>query len=244
MITLLMPVRVEGNKSHNIERLFDSMAMQTNHPENLEVLIKYDDDDSLFQEWWADDYGEKSKYPFKTKCYSGPRGNGYYDLHLYCTYLMQFVNPRTNIIGWCADDFKLRIKGWDDIISNAAKGKTLFIIHGKKYDYDISDLSHAPVDEAPFWSKELLYTIGFWPVFATDAWTLVLEYYLQKNHGVDITTCFYDHLYERFVDTRIDGCEGPRWNNERKRVFEFMDGEYFRTIVQHQAANIVRRMKG
>ena len=59
-------------------------------------------------------------------------------------------------------------------------------------------------DESPFWSKKLIHLCQCnWWIYATDAWTTALTYYLEQG-GVDITTLTHIGLFKRNFNADID----------------------------------------
>lgn len=228
--------------------------MSSNY-ENFEVLIKFDNDDKKVRRILP----TLDNYPFKIKHIIEPRGRGYIDLHVFYNRLFSLVDERSVVIGAMADDFEIVHKGWDEAVSNLVKNSPhedeIFIIHGRSHppisrqnyeeenfylDFDIDDLEDlAIIDEAPFWSKKLLYLCGgLGHVSFTDAWTLCLEYYLFRNFNINRTLFTKQPIAYRKVHDEIDQPIGSRWWSDRAFNFTFIRSSFYKSLVEHQALNI------
>jgi len=111
-------------------------------------------------------------------------------------------------------------------------------------DYDIDRVDDlAIIDEAPLWSRKLLDICGgFGHLSFTDAWTLMLEYYLYHRCGLDRTIFLDQPIITRVLNDEID--KGPgRWYTSRAENFAFAKGNFYKTQVEHQALNIYAYIK-
>ena len=255
MISILVTSRIEGNVNHRLEILLDSLKVSTNHPDQLEVLIKYDNDDYAAQ-------GEalriiNAKYPFRILCEDGPRGRGYIDIHNGYNQLLSSVNPNTNGIIAMADDFTCN-GGWDDALMKAIEGAgEYFIVHQRPHPrnlipsyqgpmFDMSnDMFEAEdlhiIDEAPAWSPALIKAVKHFPVSFTDAWTLCLEYVLYHDHQINVTK-FLPELFINRTTCEVDQPGDARWNGDRKTNFDYIKSSGFRRVVMNQAEEIACRL--
>jgi hypothetical protein len=97
----------------------------------------------------------------------------------------------------------------------------------------------AVVDEGPFWSRKLLEICGgLGHVSFTDAWTLVIQWYLYQNHGLNRTRFLEQPLVYRVLDAGVDSPEADRWDTDRRINFEFIASEFYHTMVKNQARNV------
>lgn len=265
MISILITSRVEGNVNHNLKRLLDSLHQFTSHPSEIEVLVKYDDDDPhAYKE--ANEI-INARYPFRIACETGKRGRGYIDIHHGYNQLFKIVSPKSKIICAMADDFTVNAR-WDDAVYKAIEGAgDYFIIHQRphpraKWDDKLGILSPGEeafcmsddmfnaenlhiIDEAPLWSikllnkaKEALNAEGLvFPVSFTDAWTVCLEHVLWTGYGINITRFMPNIFINRFT-CEVDQPEDTRWNTDRKENFSFINSPKFRGQVSAQAMEI------
>lgn len=262
MISILVNSRIEGNVNHSLHKFLDSISEFTSKPSEIEVLIKYDNDD-------AKAYAQgleiiNAKYPFKILCESGPRGRGYIDIHHGYNQLLPSVSPKSRVICAMADDFTVNAR-WDDAVHNEIEDAgDLFIVHQRphpriKWDDKIGILSpgESPfcmsddmfdsenmhiIDEAPMWSPTLLRSayVGkmmTFPVSFTDAWTICLEHVLWVDHQINITK-FLPELFINRKTCSVDEPGNERWNTDRKINFEYIKSAKFRGYVLAQAREI------
>lgn len=255
-IAILVNSRVQGNSNSNLKGLLQSLEMNTACPDNIEVHVKYDDDDSSAQEIVT------TKFP--TNYDFGPRGRGYIDIHNGYNQLMRQISPSVELVGAMADDFLVE-PGWDNALMEIMIKKEptdIYLIHQRPHppseraDYLTNTFSLGAfpiidkmedlfiVDEAPFWSRELL-DISIWlgaGLSFTDGWTIALEYVLWQTFKTRITE-FTDKCYIKRVLGENDYQNSLRWNTDRKINFEYVKSDYFKNMVTRQATNIYRALK-
>jgi hypothetical protein len=180
MISIIVTSRVLGNVNHNIKELVRSLAEHSQQPEEVELLVKFDNDDDAAYEVNASLLSRTLPFRIKTCC--GDRGRGYIDIHHGYNQLLSMVNPRCQIVIAMADDFTVE-RDWDAALRSAATGGgDYFIIHHRphplpkrrflKYRSETwepkfnleTNMFHGEnlyiVDEAPAWSFKLLSACG------------------------------------------------------------------------------------
>ena len=258
-ISIIVNCRVEGNKNCGLDELLMSIQRNTIHPELVEVLIKFDTDDqeaSQVVEWITSQI-----FKFSLAYIIEPRGRGYIDIHHGYNRLLQHINKDTLLVGAMGDDF-LVLPGWDvalmDIV-NARASDDIYIIHQRPHppsrrldiesnrfsmDFPMFDRMEELfiVDEAPFWSRELLNTITWLGggLSFTDGWTLCLEHALWHYHRRNITHFTKETIVKRVLG-EVDMPNTERWIGDRKTNFDYMRSPYFRAIVENQARNVANR---
>jgi MoaA/NifB/PqqE/SkfB family radical SAM enzyme len=95
------------------------------------------------------------------------------------------------------------------------------------------------IDEGPFWSRKLLEICGgLGHVSFTDAWTICLEWYLYHNHGLKRTNFLKEPVIHRTLHENIDTEKSERWSTDRLYNFDFIQGDFYRSMVKNQARNI------
>lgn len=102
MISVLFCSRVKDNPASNLPRLLDSAVVQLSPQERdqIEFLIKYDDDDDLRP---ADSFF--AGYPLQIRRFVWSRGEGRHYLHHAQEYLFAQRDPRSRFCLMTADDF-------------------------------------------------------------------------------------------------------------------------------------------
>jgi hypothetical protein len=204
-------------------------------PEDIELIIKCDDDD---------DEIVLPQSRISIQKFITPRGKGYGDLHIGYHQGLQYMSDNSNIIGAVADDFICVLRGWDRLVNEAVSDAgDMFIVHGRKNTIplhpDLSNIKDVIIDEAPLWSRKLIFTTGCnWIVSFTDAWTLCLERMLQ-NRGIDITY-YMPKMFHRHINPETDWKGTDRWETVRKDNFNIIGGSYFTELINSQADNIKR----
>lgn len=260
MISILVTSRVQGNINHGLEKLLDSIATKSWRPQDVEVLIKFDDDDT--ESLAVKDQITNTIYPFHLLFVNGPRERGYIDIHKGYNQLLWHANPETKVIGAMADDFTVEPE-WDLAILETVKGAgDYFIIHQRPHPpnnikerhdaeenkffmgYDMFDAEDLHViDEAPFWSPALLSAVSpfkstnAFPISFTDAWTLCLEYVLWTDHQINITKFLPKVLINR-TTCEIDQPGNERWHTDRRINFDKIKSKQFRKYVMDQANGV------
>jgi len=239
-ISLLIASRIEGNKNHNLELLLDDLRAKCSDLENFEVLIKFDDDDDLL--CYIDEFDAFLNLSgIKCKVLVSPRGRGYADVHKGYSELMQLVSPSSFIIGAIADDFRVITQDWDKILIDTSGHRDLFIIHPHKTNenVNIDNLIDTIHDESSFWSKQLIYLCQCqWWIYATDAWTTALEYWLSY-YRTNYTLLTHISMFQRKFNGAIDTHENTERWKVRDETFKFTRSPFFKEMVRLQAVNIV-----
>jgi len=257
--SIIVTSRVQGNKNHRLPILLDTLKENTREINDIEVLIKYDDDDEHAHDLYHRIYGSAwEKYPFKMKQIFGKRGRGYIDIHKGYNSLLKFVSNETKIIVAMADDFTVE-KDWDIKMDDCVKDAgDYFIIHQRphppitrpNFSHEKFDVSYNPfysedlhiIDEAPAWSKALIDAVKDFPLSFTDAWTLCVERVLWFKHDIRLTR-FTDGLIINRYTSEVDQPENDRWNTDRKTNFDYMKTQEFRNIIEEQSQRIAEAMK-
>ena len=241
-ISLLVCSRIEGNENHGLKNLLDDLSAKSSNKDNFEILIKFDEDDIAADPSWR---ALLSDYDLNIKKIITPRGKGYADVHKGYTQLMPYVAESSNIIGAVADDFRVITEGWDQILINTAAAREYFIIHSHKpnENVNIDNLIDTIHDESSFWSKKVIYACQCqWWVYATDAWTTALEYYLSK-HCVKLALLTHATLFQRHFNNKIDTYENKERWAVRDTAFKFTQSKFFKDMVRLQAQNITLQFR-
>jgi len=220
--------------------------MSSNY-ENFELLVKFDSDDKGVRKVLP----KLDTYPFKVKYLIEPRGRGYVDLHVFFNRLFPMIDDRSVVLGNMGDDFEIIQEGWDEIVLSKTNifPDQIYIIHDYReayeeqrfyQDFDINTIGGPIIfDEASLWSRKLLEICnGFGHVSFTDAWTVMLEYYLFHRCGINRTIFLEKPLVKRRSKAQVDGQSALRWWTERASNFDFIRSPFYKTLVEQQAVNL------
>lgn len=262
MISLIVCSRISGNKNSQLDELISSLVEHTRKPENVELLIKFDNDDDTFG---AIQWIQGEQVPFAVRFINGPREDGYTSIHHGYSALLKIANEKSRIVGAVADDMKCIMPGWDLLLEKKTAMEDFFFVHGRPHpltaypkglnpslrtidntpepfnvSYTIEKMADLYViDEAPFWSRHLLRACGDdFLVSFTDCWTLALEKVLFDNHAMNITR-FTPMLFSRKVNKDIDTVLNThRWFAEREKNFKYIASKAFASRLSDQAASV------
>jgi hypothetical protein len=160
-------------------------------------------------------------------------------------------------MGAFADDFVVTQPNWDTTVlaETTHFEDDIYMIHQRPHPcfyrphfneqpfYPHYNLDHmdalAIIDEGPFWSRKLLEICGgLGHVSFTDAWSLVIQWYLYADHGLNRTRFLDQPQVYRVLHDEVDTRESDRWDTDRRINFEFIASDFYRTMVQNQARNV------
>ena len=79
---------------------------------------------------------------------------------------------------------------------------------------------------------------GLGHVSFTDAWSLVIQWYLYEDHGLNRTRFLDQPQIYRVLHDEVDTRESDRWDTDRRINFDFIASDFYRTMVQNQARNV------
>ena len=258
MISLLITSRIEGNPNWGLPNLLQSLVDYSADHNNFEVLVKFDTCDPKVPDYLP----QLKNYPFAVKHIIEPRGRGYIDIHIGYTRTMMLADDRSTVMGAFADDFVVTQSNWDTTVlaETTHFEDDIYIIHQRPHPcfyrphfqkqpfyphFNLDQIDElAIVDEGPFWSRKLLEICGgLGHVSFTDAWTLVIQWYLYQNHGLNRTRFLEQPLVYRVLDAGVDSPEADRWDTDRRINFDFIASDFYRTMVQNQARNVAMNIQ-
>jgi len=253
MISLLITSRIDDNPNWGLPNLLQSLVDYSTDYDNFEVVVKFDTCDSKV----AGYVPQLKKYPFAVKHIVEPRGRGYTDIHIGYTRAMRLADDRSFLMGAFADDFVVTQPNWDTTVlaETGHFDDDIYMIHQRPHPcfyrpkfneepfYPHFSLDHmdelAVIDEGPFWSRKMLEICGgLGHVSFTDAWSLVIQWYLYEDHGLNRTRFLKQPQVYRVLHDEVDTREADRWDTDRRTNFEFIAGDFYRTMVQNQARNL------
>ena len=253
MISLLITSRIESNPNWGLPNLLQSLVDYSADHNNFEVLVKFDTCDPEVPAYLP----QLEQYPFAVKHIVEPRGRGYIDIHIGYTRAMMLADDRSIVMGAFADDFVVIQPNWDTTVlaETTHFEDDIYMIHQRPHPcfyrphfqdqpfYPHFNLDHvdelAIVDEGPFWSRKLLEICGgLGHVSFTDVWSLVIQWYLYQNHGLNRTRFLDQPQVYRVLHDEVDTREAKRWDTDRRINFDFIASDFYRTMVKNQARNV------
>lgn len=242
MITFILTSRVKGSEDSNIELLLDS-AQACCKPENIEFIIKYDDDDDVRPQG-----SFFVKYPFQTKIQSWSRGEGRHSIHLDHMYLFSLRDRRSRFVMICSDDFTFYRKGFDeDILS--IQDDYCFVGYSRPPMEAVSNNKwrEGPCMDAwkhnggvclPCFSTktaEVLQNFGWQP--NADNWQTLLNILMYNDYGLDL----WKTVQPFYVRNPSDGTSGygKSFNRMTMDGSRNPDNDYYYDLVKQQAKNLM-----
>ena len=245
MITIILCCRIDGNINSNLPFLLDSINKTISDPDNIEILLKFDDDDKDAPD--CIQLISSRNYPFLISHVITPRGQGYYDLHKSNNDAFMRSSISSKLYWAISDDVEFKVNDWDKIIFSAYEEgikkfgtKKLFVLHqddvfiGRNLEYnEVLERNEA----WPIWTSEWLETIGsIGMTVATDAWTSCIEATLSTQYGLDPRVILPTKLIYRSVSK--EDMTGYRWDVQRRKIIADLKSPRLRKIIEAQAENI------
>ena len=247
MISVIFCSRVKGNPDSNVRRLLDSVVAHTTpqEREQLEFLIKYDDDDD---ERPPD--GFFASYPLRIRTFCWSRGEGRHGLHHVQEYLFAQRDPRARFCLMTADDFYFVRCGW---VSEILSVRDEFCIIGRNRP---NIESYAGVYEQEQQIRKWVVAFGpLAPVVSVrlievcqnfgwqsnvDSWLMGLSVVLYDLYGVAIWRDM-PLFYERGGGPGLG--DTPTYNNMELTYLQGPHNKYWFELVRRQAHNLYLNMR-
>jgi len=186
------------NRVKYLENLLYSLITKTKNLQDIEVLINYDDDDSV-----SDDFAQ-NKFNLNIKFFRNPRP---YSLH--STINLMAKQAKGQYLIGVNDDIEFITKDWDDIIlkkidsfktNNYIKDD---IIYCKTSCTSVDHDANLPYGSCPIVSKEAVDTIG---LFLYEEFrglggdSSIYRVYAAVDRVVDVSEVWFDHLMHNTLE--------------------------------------------
>ncbi|MDB5313390.1 MAG: hypothetical protein JWO38_7592 [Gemmataceae bacterium] len=251
MISVIFCSRVKDNPDSNVGRLLDSMVANTTpeEQEQVEFLIKYDDDDEH-----RPAAGAFANYPFPVRTFAWSRGEGRHALHHAQEYMFTQRDPRSRFLLMTADDFYFTRPGF---VSEILNTRDEFCILGYKRP-PIEAYARRYEQEAMI--RDWVVSFGCWsPVVSVrlievcqnfgwqanvDSWLMGLSVVLYDMYGIVLwhtVPSFYERggSYERPASVGT----APTYNNMELTNNKGPENKYWFELVRRQARNVYLNMR-
>lgn len=248
MLSILFCSRVKDNPASDLPRLLDTAVecMTPREREQVEFLIKYDDDDDQrpSEDWFA-------RYPFRIRTFVWSRGEGRHGLHHAQEYLFAQRDPRSRFLLMTADDFHFTRPGF---VSEILELRDEFCILGYRRP-DIEAYANAGYEREDL-IRQWAISFGEWsPVITTrlievcqnfgwqsnvDSWLMALSLALYDLYKIVIW-----RKHEPFY-VRTGGYgpgDTPTYNNMELTGKIGPYNKYWFELVRHQARNLYLNME-
>jgi hypothetical protein len=246
MISVIFCSRVMGNPDSNVKRLLDSALkyIAPHEREQVEFLIKYDDDDDdrPTDEFFA-------QYPFKIRTFVYSRGEGRHSLHNVQEYLFTQRDPRSRFLLMTADDFYFTRPGF---VTEILQRKEEFCIIGRnrppiegwagRYEQEsmIRDWVVSFGGLSPVISVRLIEVAqNFGWQSNVDSWLMGLSVVLYDMYAIVIWQQMQP-FYERGGGPGLG--DTPTYNNMELTGMHGPDNKYWFELVRRQARNVYLNM--
>lgn len=219
-ISMMLLVRID-EKFHNFVRFFQSVIDCVDDPKNIEILVKFDDDQDISKA--LEVIEEFKNKGLEIKYIVTPRGKGFQYLCYFLLDLMFISNRESKLFVMQSIDFHYIKKGFDTIMIEASKkyDDEIFVIHSNfKFSAktEVIDINQAAqiVDPYPFWSRkwlEIQSVFGYNSFM--DGYTSIVEYFLLTEYGIDRRVDLSEH---KLVEETDNGgfVDSPYWQGPRK----------------------------
>ncbi len=250
-ISLLLSVRITEEKFSNYIRFFQSIYECADDLGNLEVLVKFDDDQDLTKALAViEDYKQKG---MKIKHLVMPRGKGYAYFSYFMLDLTFISDPESKAFCALTIDFNFIKKGFDTLwIAEFDRYEDgFFVIHQKQCSSlltDVTDLNRSfqHVDNAPVVSRKWIETQGTYGYNSScDGYIGMVEYFLFKEYGID-RRIDLSHLHST-EETDKSSVDSDYWQGPRRKAMEMnmhtQTVAYARQAARNLAFNITNSWK-
>jgi len=247
LISVLFCSRVKNNPDSNVKRLLDTAVAHTTPQERdqIEFLIKYDDDDHQRppDEFFAG-------YPFSIRTFTWSRGEGRHYLHHAQEYLFTQRNLRSRFLLMTADDFYFMRSGF---VSEILSIKDEFCIIGRNRP-PIEAWSGIYENETAIRQWVVSFG-GLSPVISTRLIEVCQNFGWQSNvdswlMGLSVVLCdMYEIVLWRSMEQFYERGGGPglgdtpTYNNLELTGIHGPENKYWFELLRRQARNLYLNMK-
>lgn len=193
MISLLLPSR---GRPHNLERLAKSATETADRPDEVELVVFIDEDDTSYDGW---------AFPSQVKIYTTPRTimSKYWNL--------AYERATGPIYMQCADDVIFQTPGWDTRVKEAFEHypDKIVMVYGddgdpnKEKDYGTHGFLHQN------WVDVVGYFVP--PYFSSDFSDTWLNYVADKIGRKVKIDIFTEHMHPAFGKGEIDLTHAERY---------------------------------
>ena len=242
-ISFIFTCRLEDGREGLLSRYFESLIEHCDNPRNIEVIIKFDDDQDISEaKKVIDHFADR----ITIKHVVTPRGQGYKHLCYFYTELLFLVDTNSQLISVHSIDLVFTKKGFDTILLEAAKKSDdgIFVLHAisnLSFIYDIKSVNDAiqRPDNFPLWSRRWIEIQGhFGYNSSTDGWSQLTEFFLFTEHGIDRRVDLTGHNLFKEMDNVDRGVNSKYWEIKRREAMEHHLSQQNIELAQQNARNL------
>lgn len=246
MLSIIFSSRIKDNPDGNIKRFLDSLVDCGGNQDNVEVILKFDeDDDQVPPKTFFDNY------PFNIKVHQWSRGEGRHSIHLDHFYLFAQHNPRSKFVMLGSDDFTFNRFGFiDDILSiedefafvGYARPRMELYAPNWKEERVMNVWKHNEGVSLPCMSTRTLEVLQNWGWQSNgDNWVTLLVILMYANYQMDL----WKSVIPFYVRNPTDGTSSykPCFNNMEIGGNKNPQNEYYFDLVAQQAHNLYLNIK-
>jgi hypothetical protein len=180
----LVSFHLASNRPDNFVGLLDNLEAKTRDPQQVEILVKIDDEDAAMQ---AVVLEQAKTRPFAVKFICGPRGKGFEDIWMSYNKLLPLAHPEAYFFCLLNDELRVNQVGWDE---NLKRYVGLFPDHifrlrtthlRLRNYFDFWECGYAP-DSYAFITQRWFAVSGDWnPCAGPDTCQQFIAYHLWRS---------------------------------------------------------------
>lgn len=225
LISVLLPTR---KRVAMVEASLSSLLDRTRHPEQIEILLAYDDDDDQSHEYFNSDRWSEfiGKWPVKHRIYQVPRW-GYRALHRYINMLAN--ESRGKWIFFWSDDPLMETDNWDDHVR--ANEDFVGLLH--------IAASNAPMNCSilPLFHRQWIELFGcVSPINHADSWMSDICWNAKARRVIPVTV-----FHDRFEDSGNNRDE--TYEDKRRAIATDSSKDYHTPESKNMRAEWAQRLR-
>jgi len=222
----------------------ESLSKACDDLKNIELLIKFDDDQDIKE---ALEIIDENKSIIDIKYIVTPRGKGYQDLPNFYLDLFFKLNPNCKIITVHSIDLFFNKRGFDTVLIDSVKNYEdgIFVVHPcitPSFKSKVTTINDAVqwVDGFPAWSRKWLEIQGrFGHNALTDGWTQLTEFFLFNEFGIDRRIDISHHNFFSEIDNVDRSVKSQYWQVKRREAIEHHLSKTNIDLARQNAKNIM-----
>jgi hypothetical protein len=229
-ISVLLPTR---GRTKALETSVMSLLSRCHHPQRMELLLAFDDDDKESSQWFIDELSDKiTDQGGRYSCWEVPRF-GYIRLNQYVNYLAE--HARGQWMMFWNDDAIMESSHWDDVITQ---------YHGQFRVLRMPTHREHPYAIFPIVPRQWFDTFGYIsPHQISDAWVSQIAYLLDimqtvpiavKHDRHDLTGNNKDSTYDQRIMLEGRPSDPRDFNHVTWRNRRLQDANKIATMLEHQ----------
>lgn len=178
---VFISLQLASNNPENLLRLFDNVEERADRPEQVEVLVKVDEEDAAMVALMEQ---EATRRRFSLKYLVSPRGAGFADLWKAYNALYELTSKSAYFVCLLSDEVQVNERGWDSVLRRYVGlfPDDIFRLRTTRLKFrnyfDFWECGFAP-DSFAFYTKRWLDIVGNWnPCTGPDSSQQFVAYYM------------------------------------------------------------------